>query len=202
MKYLYSKLILWLKKSENTLENIENLNKETLTNYNVKFGDHLQLNGIIKINSIGKIEIGSNCIINSGSDYNPVGLADKSQFYLSHDALLSIGNNVGISNSLFYCTVRITIEDDVLIGGGCQIFDTDFHSINYNDRILKNNINVKKREVIIKKGAFIGCNSIILKGVKIGERSVIGAGSVVRCNIPGDEMWAGNPAVFLKKLSQ
>ena len=48
---------------------------------------------------------------------------------------------------------------------------------------------------------FIGANSIILKGVTIGERSIIGAGSVVTKNIPDDEIWAGNPAKFIRKIN-
>lgn len=54
-------------------------------------------------------------------------------------------------------------------------------------------------EVRIKKNAFIGTNTIITKPVTIGERSVIGAGSVVTKDIPNDEVWAGNPAKLIRK---
>lgn len=54
-------------------------------------------------------------------------------------------------------------------------------------------------EVHIKKNAFIGTNTIITKPVTIGERSVIGAGSVVTKDIPKDEVWAGNPAKLIRK---
>jgi acetyltransferase-like isoleucine patch superfamily enzyme len=53
--------------------------------------------------------------------------------------------------------------------------------------------------VVIKDGAFIGGHSTILKGVTIGERAIVGAGSVVRQNIPADEIWAGNPAKSVRK---
>ena len=54
-------------------------------------------------------------------------------------------------------------------------------------------------EVRIKKNAFIGTGTIITKPVTIGERSIVGAGSVVTKNIPDDEVWAGNPAKFIRK---
>ena len=55
--------------------------------------------------------------------------------------------------------------------------------------------------ILIKEGAFIGAHAIILKGVTIGRHSVIGAGAVVTKNVPDNEVWAGNPAKFVKKLS-
>ena len=56
------------------------------------------------------------------------------------------------------------------------------------------------RPVVIRDGAFIGAHSIILKGVTVGEKSVVGAGSVVTRSIPDGEIWAGNPARFIRKL--
>lgn len=58
----------------------------------------------------------------------------------------------------------------------------------------------KTKPVIIKDGAFIGTDCIILKGVTIGEKSVIGAGSVVTKSVPDGEIWAGNPAKFIRKV--
>ena len=54
--------------------------------------------------------------------------------------------------------------------------------------------------VVIKDGAFIGAHCIILKGVSIGEKSVVGAGSVVTKSIPDGEIWAGNPAKFIRRI--
>lgn len=54
--------------------------------------------------------------------------------------------------------------------------------------------------VIIEDNAFIGARSIILKGVTIGANSIIGAGSVVTKSIPANEIWAGNPAKFIRKI--
>ena len=54
--------------------------------------------------------------------------------------------------------------------------------------------------MIIEDNVFIGAHSTILKGVTIGQNSIIGACSVVTKNIPPNEIWAGNPAKFIKKL--
>ena len=61
--------------------------------------------------------------------------------------------------------------------------------------------NVISKPIIINKGVFIGAHSIILKGVTIGNSSVVGAGSVVTKSIPEKEIWAGNPAKFIKKIT-
>lgn len=88
-----------------------------------------------------------------------------------------------------------------LLGGG-KLYDTDFHSICYEERIQKPDPGIKSKPILIKEGAFIGAHSIVLKGVTVGRHSVIGAGSVVTKDIPDNEVWAGNPAHFIKKLEK
>lgn len=84
----------------------------------------------------------------------------------------------------------ITIESGVRITGGTSILT---HYINPATGTYKNG------EVRIKKGAFIGTKTIICNAVTIGEGAIIGAGSIVTKNIPDNEVWAGNPARFIKK---
>lgn len=159
-------------------------------------------NGIIKLIGHNKISIGSNCKINSGADYNVIGGDTRTAMVVGGNGFIKIGNNVGISNSTLVSYENgIVIEDNVLLGGNCKIYDTDFHSIDYVDRMAVPDINIKTGRVRIQQGAFIGAHSIILKGVSIGKRSVVGAGSVVTKDIPDDEVWAGNPAKFIKKIT-
>ncbi|MBP3692408.1 MAG: acyltransferase [Clostridia bacterium] len=113
---------------------------------------------------------------------------------------MTIGNNVGVSGMCAVAQNSITIENDVMIGSGCCIYDTDFHSLQFEHRMNKPDMHIKTKPVKICKGAFIGARSIILKGVTIGENSVIGAGSIVTKNVPENEIWAGNPARFIKKI--
>ena len=123
-------------------------------------------------------------------------------FKVRPNAELKIGDNVALSNSAIYCSTKITIEEDVFIGGDCKVYDTDFHSIQYNERLAVPEIGKVTAPVHIKKGVLLGTGSIVLKGVTIGEKSVIGAGSVVSKDIPANEVWAGNPIAFIKKINQ
>lgn len=159
-----------------------------------------EINGIIKIVGDGKkLYIGDYSKINSGKKFNPIGGDTRTIFSLLGGEI-KIGNNVGISNSAIIARTGVEIEDDVMIGGGVKIYDTDFHSLNYEDRMARPEIGAKYKPIKIKHGAFIGGHSIILKGVTIGEYSVVGAGSVVTHNIPDKQVWAGNPAKFIKNL--
>ena len=83
-----------------------------------------------------------------------------------------------------------------------KIWDTDFHSLDPSIRIYEGDSQIISKSVLIKESAFIGANSIILKGVTIGKNSIVGAGSVVSKNIPDNEIWAGNPVRFIKKLNK
>ncbi|MCX6158494.1 MAG: acyltransferase [Ignavibacteriae bacterium] len=151
---------------------------------------------------MGSINLGSKIYLISGQKYNPIGGDSKLQFWVGKDAELRIGDRVGISNTSIVAFEKIIIEDDVLIGGGCKIYDTDFHPLESKNRIIghPNSFKSNKKEVRICKGVFIGGHSIILKGVTIGNNSIIGAGSVVSKNIPPNEIWGGNPAIFIKRI--
>ena len=86
---------------------------------------------------------------------------------------------------------NIEIQEGVYVTRGCVI--------------LAHYFNAKKRKfdvgkVVIKKNAFIGCNTVICKAVVIGENAVIGAGSIVNKDIPDNEIWAGNPVRFIRKI--
>lgn len=178
-------------------------NHVTIYKNRVKITGQWKIYGRIIISNNGEITIGNELLINSGGRYNPVDGFNRTHIFCLNNALLDIKNHVGISNSLIYCANNITIEDNVSIGGGCKIFDTDFHSINPDIRRTKNETlsEIKTKPITIKKNAWIGGFSIILKGVVIGENSVIGAGSVVTKNVPDNEIWAGNPARFIKKIN-
>ena len=74
------------------------------------------------------------------------------------------------------------------------------HSVDYLSRIQEPDEHVMKSPIRKKEGAWIGAHSLILKGVTIGKHSIVGAGSVVTRDIPDDEVWAGNPVRFIKKI--
>lgn len=86
----------------------------------------------------------------------------------------------------------ITIGDRVAITTGTKILT------HYLDP-SKPGVHFRSGEVIIEDEVFIGMNTIICNSVKIGRGAIIGAGSVVTKDIPPYEVWAGNPAKFIKK---
>jgi acetyltransferase-like isoleucine patch superfamily enzyme len=112
---------------------------------------------------------------------------------------LAIGNGAGISSSTIVALEDISIGDQVFIGGDCKIYDTDFHQLQPQAR-LQNIGRVPSAPIRIGPRAFIGGHCIILKGVSVGEESVIGAGSVVTCCVPAAEVWAGVPARFIRRV--
>ncbi len=147
------------------------------------------------------ISMGRNVIISSGPKMNPVGAGGVMTSIISKgNGKIKIGNNVGMANVTVFSLSSIEIEDNVMLGNGVTIYDNDFHSISYEDRVLNGDKNIVSKPVIIKEGAFIGAGSIILKGVSIGNHSVIGAGSVVTKSVPDNEIWAGNPAKHIKNI--
>ena len=168
----------------------------------VKYGKCFMSHGMIVFRGRGNVSFGNNVVINSSLVSNPIGGSTKSIFYSKDRAIIQVGNNVGISNSAFVALNQIIIEDEVLIGGNCKIYDHDFHSLDYKTRILPGNQGVIGKPILIKRGAFIGGHSIILKGVTIGEKSIVGAGSVVTKSIPDGELWAGNPARYIYTISE
>ena len=176
------------------------INNIIMKKNNVQYKDNIKINGIINLHNQGKISLGENLKINSGIKYNPIGGNINMSIHVGENAKLTIGNNCAMSNVAICCKKEINIRDNVYIGGDCRIYDTDFHSIKLNYRIEKSDPDIKTGSVLIEDGAFIGASCIILKGVKIGSNSVIGAGSVVTKDIPPNQIWCGNPAKYIKDI--
>ena len=157
--------------------------------------------GLPIVTNKGQFIIHDGVRINSRYSANPIGGQTFCSFFVGKNGQLEIGRGAGISNSTIVCFEKIVIGEHVMIGGDCRIYDTDFHSLNYEKRVSpQGDTDVKTRPVIIKNGAFIGAGSIILKGSTIGDRSIVGAGSVVSANVPDLELWAGNPARFIRRI--
>ncbi len=165
-------------------------------------GEPLELNGFptVQKSRKGEIRIGGNLKMNSGRRYNAIGGDTRTVFKTIGTGKILIGSDVGLSNSAFVSTQSITVEDHVMIGGSCRFWDTDFHPLSYEDRVASYEAPGMSAPITVREGAFIGAGSIILKGVTVGKHSVIGAGSVVAKDVPDGEIWAGNPAVFIRKL--
>lgn len=116
---------------------------------------------------------------------------------------VSIGNNVTIrpTSMLFAASdnISIEIEDDVLIGNGVHIYTSNHEFLMADEPIINQGFR-KPKKVTLKKGCWIGANTIILPGVTIGENSVIGAGSIVTKSIPPFVVAVGNPCNIIKQI--
>ncbi len=165
-------------------------------------GKNVRINGKIYVCGKGTLAIGNGVTINSCRRSNQIGGDTRAILNTSHNGVITIGDRSGLSNCTIVSRERVTIGEDVRIGGSCRIYDTDFHAVSFSDRIENGDRNAVNKPIEIKDGAFIGAFSIILKGVTIGKHSVVGAGSVVTKDVPDGEIWAGNPAKFIKKIEE
>jgi acetyltransferase-like isoleucine patch superfamily enzyme len=155
---------------------------------------------ILDINLQGKFSIGKRFWFNSGKYHAMGGRQQQCYFVVAKGGEMTIGNNVGVTSVAFICHNKISIGNNVKIGINTVIYDTDFHSL---DARMRNSNpekidGVKTKPVIIHEGAFIGGHTTILKGVTIGKNSIVGAGSVVFESIPDEQIWAGNPAKYIR----
>ena len=178
------------------------INYATFFINDINCGSGMRSRGKIRIinHDNGKVVIGKNARLNSGRWTNPVGNGNKIWIQIGKNANLHIGDNVGISNVEITCFEKIEIGNQVMIGSGTQIYDTDFHSIDIEHRWDVSQ--AKSAPIIIEDNVFIGAGVIILKGVTIGRGSIIGAGSVVTKSIPSDQIWAGNPARYVREVGR
>ena len=153
---------------------------------------------IIQKHRDSEIRIGEDLNLRSTVRSNPLGP--------NHPCILStrragarliIGDRFGMTGGSIVCEEAITIGNDVTVGCNTVIADTDFHPLDL----------VRRREaplhgatapIIIEDDVFIGMQSLILKGVRLGAGCVIGAGSVVTRDVPAGAVAAGNPAKVIR----
>lgn len=156
------------------------------------------------------VRIGDNFLFTSGEAFNPLCRNIRGCIYAYKNATIKIGNNVGISSTCLWAKEKIEIGKNVKIGGDCIIMDTDAHSLDYRIRNSKQTDDkgepfdimlANSKPIIIEDDVLIGTRCIILKGVTIGARSIIGSGSIVTKSIPQDCIAAGNPCKVIKTIN-
>ena len=162
-------------------------------------GKGLKVYGPLRIHNEGKIIIGKNVQMRSAGSGNFVGGDRRVAIWVCRGGRLELGDGCGISNSTIVCLRGVTILPGTYIGGGCDIYDSDLHHLDPEDRLLDRG-EVHSAPVRIGPKAFVGAFSIILKGVTIGEGAVIGACSVVTKPVGPYEIWGGAPARFIRSL--
>ena len=157
----------------------------------------------IRIGQQALVKIGKQFICRSGRDTKLDNGAYSTMVVLD-GSTLTIGDFSGMTNAIIVCGEHISIGNHVNIGNGTIVMDTDLHSMDWKTRSDRqaDPLNSHSRPIVIADHVFIGARCIILKGVTIGEKSIVAAGSVVTKNIPEGEVWGGNPAKFIKKIEE
>jgi len=141
----------------------------------------------------GEIRIGLDFVACSDPRRNVLGVFQRVVIKTcGHGAKILIGDDVGMSGCSISAATSISIGNHVLLGSGCLITDSDSHPIDPADR--REGGGGVAKPIVIENDVFVGARAIVLKGVTIGEGSVVGAGAVVTKSVPPYSVVAGNPA--------
>lgn len=139
------------------------------------------------------ITIGHNCEFRSSKDSNQIGVYSPCMIStLKDNAKIVIGNNCGMSGCVIGCAKSIVIGNNVRIGANTLITDTDWHSSDNRTGLDK--------PIVIEDNVWLGYGVKVLKGVTIGENSLIGLGSIVTHDIPSNSVAVGNPCKVIKTI--
>lgn len=140
------------------------------------------------------VKIGKSCTFRSNHRSNLIGVNHPCMLStFAKDAALTIGDKCGFSGTVIGCFSRVTLGNNVRCGANTVISDGDWHA---GDVRVGNPIPVD-----IGDNVWLGLNVLVLKGVSIGENTIIGAGSVVTGSIPPNVIAAGNPCRVIKELN-
>jgi acetyltransferase-like isoleucine patch superfamily enzyme len=156
------------------------------------------------LNAGGKsslIRVGRHCVI------------EGELFVFGHGGEIEIGDWCFVGpGTRIWSASAVTIKNRVLISHNVNIFDSLTHPLNPERRHAQfkeivtsghpREICLDERPVIIEEDAWIGAGAIIMRGVRVGARSVVGAGSVVTVDVPDDAIVAGNPARLVRQLNE
>ena len=188
------------------------LNRFNLFCNGVQYGTNLRIFDRIYLTMLpgSRINIGNNFTFSSGDGINPLCRNIRGKIFVGKNAEITIGNSTGISSACLWAKEKISIGNFVNIGGDCIIMDTDAHNLDWHiragDKIDENGNSVsdiltaKSAPISIGDYVFIGTRCIILKGVTIGSKSIIAAGSVVTKSVPENCLAGGNPCRAIRKL--
>ncbi len=139
------------------------------------------------------IKIGKNAKFNYSNWSNHIGLNHRCIIStMSSDAELVIGDNLGMSSSTITCFKKIEIGNKVRIGANCVIADGDFH---LDDPRIG-----EPKPIKIEDNVWLGYGVIVMKGVTIGENSIIGMNSIVTKDIPANSIATGSPTRVVKTI--
>lgn len=182
-------------------ENNIYISKSTILN------DDFKIHFYVKPENRNYVHIGNKCLLNCDI------------YFESNKGSVLIGDNVYIGEAKIISRENVTIGNDVTMSWGITIYDHNSHSIYWEDRKRDNEIqynealrgtlvddkdwsNVISEPVVIGDKVWIGFDTVVLKGVTIGEGAVVGARSVVTKDVDPYTVVAGNPARVVKRIGE
>lgn len=184
---MYSRTICRVIRSCSTV-----LNRAKMSLTGIQYGRNVRFGGNAMFHrSPGTvIKIGDNVTFNSSSRFNHRGLNHKCILQTSQNGCINIGNNCGFSAVSIVSSIKVDIGNNVMCGANVIIGDRNDHEDRYPE--------FPPAPVVIKDNVWVGMNCVIMKGVTIGENSIIGANSVVTKDIPANCIAAGSPCRVIK----
>jgi len=168
---------------------------------NISINGKLKIVGmpIIDIREGASLEIGDNVTLSSRNKGYHINMHSPVKLFADRrDAVIKIGANTRLHGTCIHAYQSIEIGNNCLIAANCQILDGSGHDLSFDDVDNRINTTGNASPIKIDDSVWIGANSIILPGVKIGRGSVISANSVVVKDIPPMVVAGGNPAKIIK----
>jgi UDP-2-acetamido-3-amino-2,3-dideoxy-glucuronate N-acetyltransferase len=112
-----------------------------------------------------------------------------------------IGKNCKIQSHTFICE-GVTIEDEVFVGHGVTFINDKYPRATNGNGGLQSEADWQVVQTVVKKGASIGSGATILCNITIGEKAIVGSGSVVTKDVPPNTIVAGNPARVVRRINE
>ncbi len=146
------------------------------------------------------VKLGDGVVIHTFVNLYGCSIGDHSKIgaFVEIQKGATIGKNCKISSHTFICE-GVAIQDNVFIGHNVTFINDKYPRATNPEGDIQTEEDWSVVPTFIKEGATIGSSVTILCGVTIGTNAIVGAGSVVTKDIPFGEIWAGNPAKFIKR---
>jgi hypothetical protein len=156
----------------------------------VKFGRGVVMNWRFKFRGRGCLEVGDGCNLWAHEEWNRFFTYDKG-------AVVRVGAGTRLNGVTVQCRRGVEVGERCLIGSA-MLIDNDFHSVDW--RYRNDSAHVKSAAILVGDDVWIGGQAVLLKGVHVGGKAVVGFRAVVTKDVPEKAVVAGNPARVVKTL--
>ena len=159
--------------------------------YNIRYFPRVRLEPGVTVRGTLGVHRGTRVVIGADSRL-------RKRVRITGGGRLTVGTNTLLNGCWIGASSEVTIGDWCLVSD-CDISDTDYHNLDPERRHGEPDSRVTK-PVRLGRNVWVGAHAQVLKGVSVGDDSVVGAGAVVRANVPPGVVVIGNPAVVVKQF--